>query len=200
MASKKITGWFTMNGKHIPLFEGESKKDAVNRSLKKPKAGRTEPVTKKSLDDAWDRYEKKALAAEYDIQEIGYESMKSAAREFDIVVDKANKNGVIKNVKFNGKPKDKTVKEAIKDKADKKSDKPKDYFEKGNSRYSLSKSGNNTYLIVGSKDGKGASFKYKVAYAKNPEKARANLGGTGSMAYLNFKDHPELIKLLKNLK
>jgi len=30
---KKITAWFTMNGKHIPIYEGESKEEAVNRSI-----------------------------------------------------------------------------------------------------------------------------------------------------------------------
>lgn len=35
MAEKKVTGWFTMNGKHIPIFEGESKDDAVNRAVAK---------------------------------------------------------------------------------------------------------------------------------------------------------------------
>lgn len=35
MADKKITGWFTMNGKHIPIFEGESQKDATNRAIAK---------------------------------------------------------------------------------------------------------------------------------------------------------------------
>ena len=33
MAERKITGWFTMNGKHVPIYEGESKKDAVNRAV-----------------------------------------------------------------------------------------------------------------------------------------------------------------------
>lgn len=34
MADKKIVGWFTMNGVHIPIFEGESKDAAVQRSMK----------------------------------------------------------------------------------------------------------------------------------------------------------------------
>lgn len=35
MAEKKVIDWFTMNGKHIPIFDGESKGDAVNRSIAK---------------------------------------------------------------------------------------------------------------------------------------------------------------------
>ena len=31
----KIVGWITVNGKHIPLREGESKKDAINRAVAK---------------------------------------------------------------------------------------------------------------------------------------------------------------------
>ena len=30
-----IIGWITVNGKHVPLMEGESKADAVKRSLAK---------------------------------------------------------------------------------------------------------------------------------------------------------------------
>ncbi|MBP5423812.1 MAG: hypothetical protein J6Y78_15355 [Paludibacteraceae bacterium] len=33
MADKKVVAWFTMNGKHIPIYEGESKDDAVKRSV-----------------------------------------------------------------------------------------------------------------------------------------------------------------------
>lgn len=78
--------------------------------------------------------------------------------------------------------------------------KPKDYFISGNTKFSLTKSGKDVYLVMSGADGKGATFKFKVAYANNPEKARANLGGTGKLAYLNFKDQPELLELLKNLK
>lgn len=35
MVERKVTGWFTMNGKHIPIFEGESKQDAVIRAVVK---------------------------------------------------------------------------------------------------------------------------------------------------------------------
>ena len=35
MAEREVKGWFTLNGKHIPIFEGESKQDAVNRSIAK---------------------------------------------------------------------------------------------------------------------------------------------------------------------
>ena len=35
MAEKKIVGWYTWNVKHYPIFEGESKQDAYNRSVAK---------------------------------------------------------------------------------------------------------------------------------------------------------------------
>lgn len=35
MSEKKVIDWFTMNGKHIPIYEGESKQDALNRSIAK---------------------------------------------------------------------------------------------------------------------------------------------------------------------
>lgn len=33
--SKKVVDWFTVNGKHIPILEGESKEDAYNRAVAK---------------------------------------------------------------------------------------------------------------------------------------------------------------------
>ena len=33
MADREPIGWFTMNGKRVPIFEGESKGDAVNRAV-----------------------------------------------------------------------------------------------------------------------------------------------------------------------
>ena len=35
MAERQIKDWITVNGKHIPLYEGESKEDAVNRAIAK---------------------------------------------------------------------------------------------------------------------------------------------------------------------
>ena len=44
--AREVVDWFTMNGKHIPIFEGESKQDAINRSV----ADRNE--AKKAVDIA----------------------------------------------------------------------------------------------------------------------------------------------------
>ena len=38
MADREPSGWFTMNGRRIPIFEGESKADAVNRAVAKANA------------------------------------------------------------------------------------------------------------------------------------------------------------------
>lgn len=35
MAQREIKDWITVNGKHIPIFDGESKQDAINRSIAK---------------------------------------------------------------------------------------------------------------------------------------------------------------------
>ena len=35
MAKKEPTGWITVNGKHVPIYEGESKQDAYNRTIAK---------------------------------------------------------------------------------------------------------------------------------------------------------------------
>lgn len=33
MSEREIKGWITVNGVHVPLFEGESKKDAISRAI-----------------------------------------------------------------------------------------------------------------------------------------------------------------------
>ena len=47
MAEKKVIGWFTVNGKHIPVFEGESKSDAFKRQFKDGREN--QPVTEKHV-------------------------------------------------------------------------------------------------------------------------------------------------------
>lgn len=47
MSDRKVTAWFTVNGKHIPIFEGESKQDAVKRVKSIKKSG----VTRKDVED-----------------------------------------------------------------------------------------------------------------------------------------------------
>lgn len=52
MSERKITGWFTMNGKHIPIFEGESKADAVNRSIAKDNEDKKQADIQRNKDEA----------------------------------------------------------------------------------------------------------------------------------------------------
>lgn len=33
MADRQPVGWITVNGVHVPIFDGESKQDAINRSI-----------------------------------------------------------------------------------------------------------------------------------------------------------------------
>lgn len=99
-ASKKAVGWFTMNGKHIPLFEGESKEDAVKRSISKGKEDR--PTTKKHIDNKWDEFEKASHKAEimaHDIDSAEYrKEERKAGRKYDDAVAKGEKSGVITKV------------------------------------------------------------------------------------------------------
>lgn len=55
--SKQITAWFTTKtGKHIPIFEGESKQDAIKRALKSDKTVAKQPKTEKQpKEDAVDK-------------------------------------------------------------------------------------------------------------------------------------------------
>lgn len=47
--SKEPIGWITVHGKHVPLFEGESKADAVQRAMGGKSDG--EKISDKSPDD-----------------------------------------------------------------------------------------------------------------------------------------------------
>ena len=49
---KKVTGWFTMNGKHIPIYEGESKADAVNRSIAKDAEDKKQADIQRNREEA----------------------------------------------------------------------------------------------------------------------------------------------------
>ena len=52
MAERKIVDWFTMNGKHIPIYEGESKADAVNRSIAKDNEDKKAEQIRKNKEQA----------------------------------------------------------------------------------------------------------------------------------------------------
>ena len=67
--AREIVDWFTMNGKHIPIYEGESKQDAVNRSIANSNEDKKSAQISKSTEQA-DKLNKeskiRALQAEYD--------------------------------------------------------------------------------------------------------------------------------------
>lgn len=50
MAQKEVKQWITVNGKHIPIFEGESKEDAVKRATNKKVAEEGVKVAKSFRD------------------------------------------------------------------------------------------------------------------------------------------------------
>jgi len=69
MSERKIVDWFTMNGKHVPIYEGESKQDAVNRSIVNDNEDKKSAQISKNKAQA-DNLNKdakiKALKAEYE--------------------------------------------------------------------------------------------------------------------------------------
>ena len=66
--AKEIKQWITVNHIHIPIFEGETVKDAVNRMKKGARKGKdTRPISKES-------YEKKAKAADKAYKSLGEHS------------------------------------------------------------------------------------------------------------------------------
>lgn len=69
MAEKKIVDWFTMNGKHIPIYEGESKADAVNRSIAKGNEDKKQSDIAKNKEQA-EKASGKSSAKEQKIVEL----------------------------------------------------------------------------------------------------------------------------------
>lgn len=52
MAKKEPIGWITVNGVHVPLYEGESKADAVRRSIVEKEEKQKDSQIKKAKDTA----------------------------------------------------------------------------------------------------------------------------------------------------
>ena len=66
MADREIKQWITMNGQHIPIYDGESKQDAVNRAIADKNEKTKESQIAKNKEQA-DRLNGKA----YEITEDG---------------------------------------------------------------------------------------------------------------------------------
>lgn len=52
MAEKQIKDWITINGKHVPIYDGESKQDAVNRSIAKDNADKKDADIERNKAEA----------------------------------------------------------------------------------------------------------------------------------------------------
>lgn len=68
MADKEIKQWITIKGRHIPLFEGETKADAIKRLKEGTKKGpepKKSTVKKQKKDDKPKDEKKKATAADF---------------------------------------------------------------------------------------------------------------------------------------
>lgn len=61
MAERKVKQWITVNGVHVPIFEGESKADAIKRSIEKQKSNVKANEDQKAKDIARNKAEKDTL-------------------------------------------------------------------------------------------------------------------------------------------
>lgn len=59
MSQKEIRDWITVNGQHVPIFEGESKEDAVSRAVAKHNEDKKNADIKRNKEEA-DTLNKKA--------------------------------------------------------------------------------------------------------------------------------------------
>lgn len=52
MADREPTGWITVNGIHVPLYEGESKEDSINKAIAKHNEAKRESDISKAKAQA----------------------------------------------------------------------------------------------------------------------------------------------------
>ena len=52
MAEKEPTGWITVNGKHVPVYDGESEQDAFNRAVAKSNSDKREKDIARNKEQA----------------------------------------------------------------------------------------------------------------------------------------------------
>ena len=71
MAERKVIDWFTMNGKHIPIYEGESKEDAVNRSIAKDNEDKKQADIARNKAQADKLNNKQTDTKPFDIKSLG---------------------------------------------------------------------------------------------------------------------------------
>ena len=62
MADREIKSWITINGQHIPIYDGESKQDAVNRYTAKSNEEKRQSDIKRNADEANKLSKEKKLA------------------------------------------------------------------------------------------------------------------------------------------
>ena len=89
--ARKITGWITVNGQHVPIFEGETQEDAVNRFTNRENAAKTSEQ-QKSQQIAKNEAEAKELNKQ-DSQPLGKRLYLP-----DVSADEANKTSDILNL------------------------------------------------------------------------------------------------------
>ncbi len=89
--ARKITGWITVNGQHVPIFEGESNEDAVTRFTNRENAAKTSEQ-QKSAQIAKNEVEAKELNKQ-DSQPLGKRLYLP-----DVSADEANKTSDILNL------------------------------------------------------------------------------------------------------
>lgn len=78
MSEKKVVSWFTMNGKHIPIYEGESKDDAVRRSVVLDNEAKKQADIKRNKEEADKLNNKKSLSSASSIHD--YKKLMSEAK------------------------------------------------------------------------------------------------------------------------
>ena len=99
MAERKVKQWITINGVHVPIFEGESKADAANRFKEKiGKRNESQPMTQNAKSQVKKEYtyaRNAAHNAKPEKQEKANERFEKAKNKYS----KSKEAGVIKSAK-----------------------------------------------------------------------------------------------------
>ena len=87
MAQREVENWITINGKHIPIFKGESKQDAYNRAVAKDNEDKKNAdISKRQKEiDKLNGYKKGSIES---IQE----QLKSSNPDYNKIAEEINDN------------------------------------------------------------------------------------------------------------
>ena len=202
--TKEPKQWITVNGVHVPIFEGDTKEDAIRRAItgkdphRKPESLEDTPYNKLTVDQKIELARKTLAKNPNDKYAKHLLDSAIAEKNEQIKAEQIKKNKEQAD-KLNGKTESSLVTALKKMKEKEEAEKPEnnETYTKGNTTYYVTNDGKDYYLHM---DYKGTNLqtreKYKISYAKDDDKAKIYVKTLRQN--VDLKSEPEILKLLQN--